>query len=93
MKTVILLTVAFGLLSAAGVAADTIYTWTDANGVQRYSDAPPDGVEDYRRIDAPALRPDSPEADDKRRSSYDRMVQQANQEARQLERERKEKES
>jgi hypothetical protein len=93
MKAILLLAVATGFLWAAGIQADIIYTWTDSNGIQRYSDTPPAGVENYQRIDAPDLRPDSPDADNQRRSSYDRMVHQAVQESRQQEEERKAEEA
>ena len=35
------LALALLLLAAAPLAAQQVYTWTDANGVQHFSDAPP----------------------------------------------------
>lgn len=88
--TMMMLALALGLLLAANVSSDTIYTWTDASGVQRFSsDPPPEGVENYQQIESRTLPPAGTEAGDRRRPSYDRMVQQALQEARQLEQQRK----
>jgi hypothetical protein len=84
-----MLALAIGLLLAANVSSDTIYTWTDANGVQRFSsDPPPEGVGNYQQIESEDVPADSTDASDRRRPSYDRMVQQALQEARQLEQQR-----
>lgn len=93
MKAVIALVLAIGLLSAAIATSDTIYTWTDENGVQRFSNNPPENIVDYQRIESRDVRPDSPDAGDKRRSSFDRMVQQAVQDSQRLEQERKAKEA
>lgn len=93
MKAIIVLALAIGVLSAANAASDTVYTWTDANGVQQFSNDPPENVENYQRIESETVRPDSPQASDKRRPSYDRMVDQAVQEARRLEQERRAKEA
>lgn len=93
MKAIIVLALAMGLLSASNAASDTIYTWTDANGIQRFSNTPPEGVEKYQQIESQTVRPDSPEASDQRRSSYDQMVQKATQEYRQLDQERRAKEA
>lgn len=93
MKAVIMLALAIGLLSAANASSDTIYTWTDANGVQQFSNDPPKNVENYQQIETQDIRPDSPAAGNNRRSGYDRMVQRATQEARQLEAQRRAKEA
>ena len=95
MRTGILLALALaiGLLLAPIVSADSIYTWTDENGVQRFSNDPPSGVENYQRIESQGIRPDSPEADDKRRSSYDQMVQQALHDTQQMEQQGKAEEA
>jgi cell division septum initiation protein DivIVA len=85
-----MLALAIGLLLAANVSSDTIYTWTDESGVQRFSsDSPPEGVDNYQQIESEAVPPDRTKGGDRRRPSYDRMVQQASQEARQLEQQRK----
>lgn len=93
MKAIIVLALAIGLLSAANAASETIYTWTDANGVQRFSNDPPENINNYQRIETRDQRPDSPDAGNKRRDSYDRMVRQATQETRELEFERRAKEA
>ncbi|MEJ2660873.1 MAG: DUF4124 domain-containing protein [Desulfobacteraceae bacterium] len=92
MKTIIVLALAIGLLSATNASSD-IYTWTDDNGVQRFGNDPPENVENYQRIESKDVRPDSSDASDKRRSSYDRMVEQANQETRRLNQESRAKEA
>jgi Domain of unknown function (DUF4124) len=77
---------AIGLLLAANVSSNTIYTWTDKNGVQRFSnDPPPKGVENFQQFETQAMPPDTSGADNKRRPSYDQMVQRASQAARQQE--------
>ena len=93
MKTIMVLVLAIGVFSATNATSGTVYTWTDANGVQRFSNDPPDNVENYQRIESEDVRPDSPQSSDKRRSGYDRMVDQAVQESRRLEQERKAKEA
>jgi hypothetical protein len=94
MKAVIALVLAIGLLCASNAtSADTIYTWTDENGVQRFSNDPPENIVNYQRIESRDVRPDSPDAGDNRRSSYDQMVQQAVQESQHLEQERKAEEA
>lgn len=89
MKTIIVLTMAAGLLLAAIVSADTIYTWTDEQGVKRFSNhAPPEGIENFQTLESQPLPSQTPNAADERRSSYDQMVKQASDEAQQLERQR-----
>ena len=61
------------------VIADTIYTWTDADGVKRYSNSkPPENVENVQTIQE--IQYDQ-RGDDQRRQEYDRMVEDANQSA------------
>lgn len=93
MKAVIALVLAIGLFSALNATSDTIYTWKDENGIQRFSNDPPENILNYQRIESPDVRPDSPDAGEKRRSSYDRMVQQAVQDSQRLEQERKAEEA
>ena len=77
---------AIGLLLAANVSSSTIYTWTDKNGVQQFSNAPPPkGVENFKQFESQAMPADASGADNKRRPSYDQMVQRASQAARQQE--------
>ena len=61
------------------VIADTIYTWTDADGVKRYSNSkPPEDVENVQTIQE--IQYDQ-RGDDQRRQEYDRMVEDASQSA------------
>lgn len=66
------------------VLADTIYTWTDADGVKRYSNSqPPENAENVQKIQE--VQYDDGGAD-RNRQEYDRMVKDASREAdRQLE--------
>jgi hypothetical protein len=73
----ILLVLSFMLVNVA--LAGTIYTWTDADGVRRYSNAePPEGVENVKTIDEVQTDQDN---SDRIRQEYDRMVEEASQNA------------
>ena len=78
MKTIMVLSIAITLLLVATVSADTVYSWTDEQGVQRFSnDPPPEGIENFEKFDS-QTPPSQYEKDaHERRSSYDRMVQKA----------------
>jgi hypothetical protein len=94
MKAIIIvLALTIWLLPAANASSDAIYTWTDANGVQRFSNDPPENVDNYQRIETKDVRPDSNGDADKRRTSYDRMVEQAVQERRRLKQEERAREA
>jgi Domain of unknown function (DUF4124) len=77
-------TIAFGLtilffLFGSTVAANTIYTWTDADGVKRYSNSqPPEDAENVRTIEE--IQYDQGDAN-QRRHEYDRMVEDASKSA------------
>lgn len=69
------------------LAAEKIYTWTDKNGVKRFSDQPPVGTE-YEIL---TIAPDNPEVGGVRGSSrpdYDHMMESIRQEKLQNEQER-----
>ncbi|BBO90108.1 DUF4124 domain-containing protein [Desulfosarcina ovata] len=67
------------VLAGSITFAGTIYTWTDADGVKRYSNSPPpEDVEQYETINE--LQGDQ-EAEGRKREEYDRMVQEAGQAA------------
>lgn len=71
--------VVLSVLLANVVAAGTIYRWTDVDGVQRYSNAhPPEGAENVTTIDE--VQGDQTSGD-QIRQEYDRMVEEASQEA------------
>jgi len=66
-------------LAAHAATADTIYTWTDENGVKRYSNSqPPDDAGQVQTIEG--VRYDDA-GGDANRQAYDRMVKEAAQEA------------
>jgi hypothetical protein len=89
MKTIMVLSITLSLLLVATVSADTIYGWTDEQGVQRFSnDPPPEGIENFEKFDS-QTPPSQYEKDaHERRSSYDQMVQKASVEKQQLEHQR-----
>jgi polyhydroxyalkanoate synthesis regulator phasin len=74
----------------APAIAGTIYKWTGPDGKQHFSDKPPpDTISEYKVLEADpnASAPHSPS--DKRRSSFDQMVEKAGHEAKDLERQRR----
>jgi len=63
------------ILFGSTVFADTIYTWTDADGVKRYSNSqPPEDVENVQTIQE---IPYDQRGDDQNRREYNRMVEDA----------------
>lgn len=72
------------ILSVVIVNADTIYTWTDEEGVRRFSDQPPAEAADVQTI---AAEPPA-SADPGARDSYLRMLEEAEQDRRRLEAQR-----
>ncbi|BBO77198.1 hypothetical protein DSCW_46150 [Desulfosarcina widdelii] len=67
------------LLVSNTVPAGTIYTWTDADGVKHYSnEQPPEGIDKVQTIEE--VQYDQAGADQKRQE-YDRMVEEASEEA------------
>ena len=67
------------LLVGNTASADSIYTWTDADGVKRYSNSqPPEDAQNVQAIEE--VQYDQVGAE-KSRQEYDRMVKDANREA------------
>lgn len=67
------------LLAGNTVAADTIYTWRDADGVKRYSNSqPPEDAADVQTIRE--IQYDQ-SGNNQRRQKYDRMVESASESA------------
>ncbi len=73
------------LLIVSPVAADTIYIWTDENGVKRFSNQLPEGVEDYETEQGASLDGEGGE-----RPEFDRMIEEVKQQNRQSDIEREE---
>ena len=72
------------------VIAGTIYTWTDLEGKQHFSDKPPsDTVTDYKEIKKVPSSSSQTNLSPERRSSYDRMVEDAKDEALRSEQQRR----
>ena len=92
MRTTTILTITVCLLIFGSPAlAGTIYTWTDANGVKRYSNQqPPEDADNVQTMDE--VEYDSTGADSNRQE-FDRMVEKASEEAdRQIEAQDRKKE-
>lgn len=93
MKIVIMvLSLAAALLCVPALQADTIYRWTDEQGVQRFSNhPPPEGIEKFEKIES---QPEPSKAEgnvEKRRPGYDRMLQEASHQMQQQEKQRQAK--
>ena len=70
--------------------AGTIYSWTDPEGKQHFSDKPPtDAVREYKVLETAPDASSPPAPSTKRRSSFDQMVDQAGREAEHLEQQRR----
>lgn len=90
MKPIRLLGVWLIVCISAPAIAGTIYSWTGPDGRQHFSDKPPpDTISDYKVLetvpDASGPQPPS----EKRRSSFDQMVEKAGHEAKQMEQQRR----
>ena len=91
MKAIGLISVCLLLCLATPAAAGTIYSWTDADGKQRFSDQPPpDTVKEFKTIQTAPGASGQSNSPAERRSSYDQMVEDARQESRQTEQKRRE---
>lgn len=78
-RSSVLLAAVWMALWCGAAMAGGIYTWTDADGVKRYSNSPPpEGAKNVRKIDE---IPSNPQADSQQRQDYDRMVDAASQDA------------
>lgn len=77
MNKIIALLIALNMLTAPAIA-DTIYMWTDENGVKRFSDQPPEGVETYETEESVPSTGDGETRDD-----FERMVEEVKRENRQ----------
>jgi hypothetical protein len=90
MKNLVSLIVVIVLLGPLAVVSDTIYQWTDEQGVLRFSnDPPPENVENFEKVES-GTSPDIPALPgDERRSSYDQMVERSSEEAQRLEQQRR----
>lgn len=71
------------LLVASPVMADTIYIWTDENGVKRFSDQRPEGVEDYDTATSSTSDDSGEEVkNDTRRPGLEKMIEDVEKENR-----------
>jgi len=73
------------LMIASPAAAETIYIWTDENGVKRFSNQRPEGVETYETEEGAASGAEGGE-----RPEFDRMIEEVKQQNRQSDIEREE---
>lgn len=94
MKIAITAIIAMWLWTVPLCGAETIYTWTDSNGVQRYSNQqPPEGITDYKKIESSAPSSVDPNANEKNRKSYDHMIEEVRQESQQRELKRRQEDA
>ncbi len=81
MKLLNILIISILALICVTILNAKIYTWTDDNGVQHYSDQPPENGEDYEvRTEPPTSQPVE-EADKKRTESEQKQIQDLTREA------------
>jgi hypothetical protein len=90
MKPIMLISFQVLLLLAPPAIAETIYTWTDSEGKQYFSDkVPPDALSDYKTIETAPDSAGPSNVTPQRRPSYDFMVEKAKREALQSEKQRR----
>lgn len=85
-KIAALLIVAFML--AAPAIADTIYIWTDEKGVKRFSNQPPEGVENFDTVEG-----SSSKAEEQTRPGLEQLVEEVRRENQEAERRREQEET
>ena len=89
MKPTVIVFMSLWLCVITGAYADTIYTWTDHDGTQHYSNTPPpEDIKQFKVLESTETSENSPA----RRPGYDRMVQQSTAEAERLEQQRRDRE-
>ncbi len=77
------------IIAAGQLPADTIYSWTDEQGVKHFSNTPPsDQNIQFSETESQSETPADSETG-QRRDTYDQMVESAHQEAGELERKRR----
>lgn len=82
MKKAMLLIIVALFWLPISLGAETIYTWKDKDGVLRFSNAPPpEHIKEYQITESEDKGSQSDEPSNKRRSSYDQMVQRASKDA------------
>lgn len=78
-RIIVLILTILVFLFGSTVVAKTIYTWTDADGVKRYSNSQP--PEDAENVQTMQEIPYDQREDDQSRRQYDRMVEDASKSA------------
>lgn len=90
MKHLFFLILVAGLFLPAQAVPDTIYKWTDEQGVLRFSSNPPPGnVQKYEKIESKASSTEPASPENRRRTDYDRMVEHSARDAQQMGQQRK----
>lgn len=78
MKQFILLVIMALCLSPCLISADTIYSWKDKDGNLKFSnEPPPEGITVYQTTESPPTDSNNQNSNNKRRPSYDKMVEQS----------------
>ena len=88
MKKAAIYVFAIMLWVCSGLADENIYTWTDKNGVKRFSDRQPDDVKHYDTIRSPPGQSEYGAPAGGSRPEYDQMIENVRQEKQQTEQER-----
>jgi len=81
MKLLNILIISLLTLMCVTILNAKVYTWTDENGVQHYSDQPPENEEDYEVQTEPPTSQPVEEADKKRTESEQKQIQDLTREA------------
>ncbi len=82
MKKIAATLVVLWMLTAPAIA-DTIYIWTDEKGVKRFSNQPPEGVDNFETVDGTASKPE-----EQARPGLEQMVEEVRRENQETERRR-----
>lgn len=93
MKKAMLLIIVALFWLPTSLGAETIYTWKEKDGVLRFSnEPPPEHIKEYQTTESADTVMQGDEQSNKRRSSYDKMVERASKDA-DASREKREKEA
>ena len=88
MKRAAVLVCVIMLLVCPCLADESIYTWTDNNGVKRFSDRPPEDIKHHDTIRIPQEQSEYGKPAGDRRPEYDQMIENIRQEKQLTEQER-----
>lgn len=87
MKKIAALVIVACMLAAPAIA-DTIYIWTDEKGVKRFSNQPPEGVENFETVEGTRSKPE-----EQTRPGLEKLVEEVKRENQETERQREQEEA